>query len=337
MLKDYWYIVCRSKELRKKPLSRQLFNVNLALFRDSTGKVFALEDRCQHRNAPLSKGQVCADTIQCPYHGWKYHTNGKIAEIPTIPDCNKNKYPGGIPSFLCKEQQGYVWVCLTNKPSHTLPLLFPNLNKTGWASFHMKTHFNANVEACLENFLDCPHATYVHRGWFRSPTKKIVRAILRTLDDGAEAEYFEEPREKSAVWSLLSPKKTKMKHTDRFIAPATSRVDYNFSNGMHYTITSSCTPLDNEATEVYTVITFRIKWIGHLVKLYFRPLSKLIIKQDVDILKAQSDNIKKFGSTDFVIMETDLLYKPIQEWRYAIKNDKPLPKAGKEKHIEISL
>ena len=337
MLDNYWYIVCRSKDLGNKPLSRKLFDTPLVLFRDTKNNASALEDRCQHRNAPLSKGKVCAGTIQCPYHGWRYHADGNIAEIPTITQIQVNEHSAGIRSFHCLEQQGYVWVCLADKPVNKIPLFFPNLSKPGWVSFHMKTRFNATVEACLENFLDCPHATYVHKGWFRSPTRKTVRAIVRTLEDGAEAEYFEEPREKSAVWSLLSPKKSQMKHTDRFIAPATSRVDYDFSNGMHYTITSSCTPIEKDVTEVFTVITFRIKWFGHLVKLYFKPLSKLIIKQDVNILQAQTDNIKSFGNAKFTVINTDLLFKSIKEWRQALKNGQEPPAAGEEKHIDLLL
>jgi len=337
MLEGYWYIACRSKELRKKPLSRQLFGLHLVFFRDDSGHVKALEDRCRHRNAPLSKGKVCENTIQCPYHGWRYHADGRIAEIPTMPGSERNSYPDGIQDYHCYEQQGYIWVCLAEEPVEARPLPFPNLGEAGWVSFHMKTRFNASVEACLENFLDCPHATYVHRGWFRSPTNKKVRAILRTLPDGAEVEYFEEPRENSAVWSLLSSGKATMKHTDRFIAPATTRVDYEFSNGMHYTITSSCTPIEKGVTDVSTVITFRVKWIGRLVRLYFKPLSKHIIKQDVNILNLQSENIKKFGGAEFVVMDADLLFRPIMQWRNALENGTEPPAEGEEKHIEFCL
>lgn len=337
MLKDFWYIACRSKDLRKKPLSRALMDNRLVIFRDGGGKAVALEDRCRHRNAPLSSGKVCEDTIQCPYHGWRYHTDGSIASIPAIPIDQLEKYPTGVRKFRCDEHQGYVWVCLSDAPLSSTPTPFPNLGKPGWASFRMKTRFNAGVEACLENFLDCPHATYVHRGWFRSPTHKKIRVIVRTLVDGAEAEYFEEPREKSAVWSLLSPKKAQMKHTDRFIAPSTSQVDYKFSNGMHYTITSSCTPVDKDVTEVFTVITFRVRWLGHLVKLYFKPLSKLIITQDVNILNAQTRNVNKFGGAEYTVMDTDLLFKPIKLWREAMESGKAPPAAGLEKHVELCL
>uniref|UniRef100_UPI003AF7DD8D hypothetical protein n=1 Tax=Thiolapillus sp. TaxID=2017437 RepID=UPI003AF7DD8D len=43
---------------------------------------------------------------------------------------------------------------------------------------------------------------------FRTPTAKPVMAQVTMLEDGAVAEYFQEPREKSLVWSLLSPNRS---------------------------------------------------------------------------------------------------------------------------------
>jgi len=201
----------------------------------------------------------------------------------------------------------------------------------------MQTRFDAPVEACLENFLDCPHATFVHRRWFRAPTGKKVRVKLRSLADGAEAEYFHEPREKSLVWWLLSPANTQMKHTDRFIAPNISRVDYEFSNGFHYIITSVCTPLTARRTEVYTTITFRYGRIGKLVRLLFEPLSRIIIRQDVKMLNAMQKNIDRFGGARFNSSEADLLAPHIIRWREAIRNDSAPPPSGQGRELDIVL
>jgi hypothetical protein len=53
-----WYVACRSGELGKKPIARQILGTPLTLFRDSTGAPRALLDRCPHRNVPLSLGRV---------------------------------------------------------------------------------------------------------------------------------------------------------------------------------------------------------------------------------------------------------------------------------------
>ena len=335
MLEDYWYIACESKELTGKPQKKQIMGQHVVLYRIADGKPAALEDRCAHRNSPLSDGKVCGDNLQCPYHGWCFDSQGNITHIPSM-QITPNEY-SGIRAYQCVEKQGYIWICMSLKAEQREPQILFDPEESGWTSFRMKTRFESTVEACLENFLDCPHATHVHKGIFRSVTNKKVKATIRTLSDGVEVEYFEEPRKKSIVWSLLSPSRSGMKHTDRFIAPSTSKVDYVFSNGMHYVITSSCTPVNEKYTDVYTVIAFKIKIFGWLVKLYFKPLSMLIIKQDVEVLKRQQNNIRKFGKAKFKVIETDLLYNHISAWRTAIKNDSQKPVANTKTDAEIYL
>lgn len=202
----------------------------------------------------------------------------------------------------------------------------------------MKTLFRAPVEACLENFLDCPHATTVHRLWFRTPAAKIVKTVVRTLADGAEAEYFDEPREKSVVWTLLAPSRDhRLRHTDRFIAPSTTEVDYEFSNRVRYLITSCCTPIGEDETLVYTVITFRFGWLTPLIRLFFEPLAARIIRQDVEMLDRLQRNAAHFGRPRFAVIPQDLLLPHIIQWRKALKDGTPPPEANREEHVELRL
>ncbi|MBI3471855.1 MAG: Rieske 2Fe-2S domain-containing protein [Candidatus Solibacter usitatus] len=204
-MEAYWYIACRSNELRRGPLATTILERPLVLFRGPEGRAAALEDRCLHRGAALSMGAIGGGVLACPYHGWRYATDGRVVEIPSMPERCPVPRHLRAPSYPLAEQDGFVWVCPAPSPAVERPRRFPLLGEAGWTSFRMKTVFRAPVEDCLENFLDCPHATTVHRSWFRSPASKPVRVVIRSLEDGAVAEYFEEPREKSVVWALLSP------------------------------------------------------------------------------------------------------------------------------------
>ena len=42
----------------------------LAVFRTADDTVFALEDRCPHKNGPLSQGIVHDRFVTCPLHNW---------------------------------------------------------------------------------------------------------------------------------------------------------------------------------------------------------------------------------------------------------------------------
>lgn len=331
---DYWYIVARAKAVRKKPRRVQLFGQNYVLFVGNNEQIVALEDRCPHRNAPLSAGKVCAGEIQCPYHGWQFDQEGTLTRIPAL---NEPPPALSIPTVHVRVQDDYVWLC-PGTPVQPRPLPFAHLGKPGWRSFRMKTRFDAPVAQCLENFLDCPHAVYVHTSWFRAPTHKPVQVTLRTLEDGAQLEYANEPREKSLVWKLLQNSNSEMRHTDRFIAPATSRVDYRFSDQKHYIITSSCTPLDENTTEVHTVISFKYGVLGPLIGLIFQPLSHLIIRQDVEIMRKQRENIHRFGGVErFYLSQADMLMPSILAWRNSLEKGRSPPPAGHLSSKELRL
>jgi len=333
-----WLIACRSQELRAAvPLAVQAECRPLALFRDTQGRAHALEDRCAHRNAPLSLGKVADGCLECAYHGWRYNGDGTVAQVPALPALESGVATRVVRSYPVCEQDGFVWVSLDDARPASRPLPFPHLGERGWTSFTMKTLFRAPVGACLENFLDVPHATFLHRYWFRAPTARDVRAVVRTLEDGAEAEFFEEPRERSLVWWLLAPRRGPMRHTDRFIAPRTSRVEYEFPGGLHYTITSSCTSIDERRTQVYTVITFRFPFAGALVRLVFEPLSRRIIRQDVDMLDAQYANVERFGGPAFASTRADLLGRHIAAWHAALAAGTAPPAPGHQHDVVIRI
>ena len=336
MLTDYWYIACCCRELGRRPLGIRLLGKDIVLFRTTAGTVVALEDRCAHRNAPLSAGKVCGESIQCPYHGWRYERSGAIATVPARPEGSPPPVLR-IPAYPCMEKAGYIWVCPSGAPVDPDPPQIPYLGLPGWIEFRLKTRFPAAVETCLENFLDCPHATYVHRFWFRTPAARPVKAVVTSLADGAVAEYFEEPRDASLVWWLLSRKHSQMTHRDRFIAPSASQVDYIFSDDRHYSITSFCTPVTDRETIVYTVIAFRAPYIGGLIRLGFEPLARWIIQQDVQILKRQQQTVDQFGGTRFCTLETDLLTPFIRQWRKALATNLAPPKEGQQYDIELRL
>ncbi len=51
---------------------------DIAVFRSSDDRVFALDDRCPHRGGPLSQGIVHGWKVTCPLHNWVIElANGK--------------------------------------------------------------------------------------------------------------------------------------------------------------------------------------------------------------------------------------------------------------------
>lgn len=52
----------------------------IAVFRTSTDKVFAIDDKCPHKGGPLSNGIQHGESITCPLHNWVFDLNTGIAQ-----------------------------------------------------------------------------------------------------------------------------------------------------------------------------------------------------------------------------------------------------------------
>ena len=62
-----------------------LGNVTLGLFKLSTG-LFAIDDLCPHRDAPLHTGWLDDDAVICPWHQWRFRlSDGACTNIPGGP------------------------------------------------------------------------------------------------------------------------------------------------------------------------------------------------------------------------------------------------------------
>src|SRR5690349_17701136 len=83
-LPRWWYVACRSHELRDRPVARAILDRPIVLFRDDAGRAAALVDRCAHRNVPLSRGRRVGGHVECAYHGWQYDAGGRCRVVPAL-------------------------------------------------------------------------------------------------------------------------------------------------------------------------------------------------------------------------------------------------------------
>jgi len=105
---DHWYPVAWSTELKAgKTYAASFAGDPIVLVRPESGPVFALEDRCAHRQVPLSQGVVTGCAVRCCYHGWTYAASGACIDVPYI---GKGKLPNGVRSYPCREQDGLILI-----------------------------------------------------------------------------------------------------------------------------------------------------------------------------------------------------------------------------------
>lgn len=105
---DYWYPIARSHELRPGAVLARCFAGDpIVLVRTDEGRLFALEDRCAHRQVPLSQGVVKGCTLRCGYHGWAYDAAGKCVDVPYL---GRDRLPNGVRAYPVHEVDDLIFV-----------------------------------------------------------------------------------------------------------------------------------------------------------------------------------------------------------------------------------
>lgn len=54
----------------------------IVAFRTASGRLVVMDGKCAHLSADLGRGCVVGESIQCPYHGWRYGADGRCVELP---------------------------------------------------------------------------------------------------------------------------------------------------------------------------------------------------------------------------------------------------------------
>src|SRR5260370_39558960 len=84
------YTAATSPEPGAKALAGTTCNEPLVIFRARDGAAAALTDRCPHRKAPLSSGEVVGNDIQCGYHGIRFAADGACTHVPGNAPIGRN-------------------------------------------------------------------------------------------------------------------------------------------------------------------------------------------------------------------------------------------------------
>jgi phenylpropionate dioxygenase-like ring-hydroxylating dioxygenase large terminal subunit len=161
-LRNEWYVAALSTELREQPLKRWILGEPLVLYRTASGRAVALDDRCPHRGAPLSAGEVHGETLSCGYHGFTFDPSGKCVHIPgmtTIPPQAR------VRSYAVIERWGWVFAWMgdaANADESRLPD-FRWMTEPGWAGRNEYLAVKSDYTLVRDNLLDLTHARYVHK------------------------------------------------------------------------------------------------------------------------------------------------------------------------------
>ena len=159
---------------------------SILISRTDDGEVAAFHNVCQHRGARVvTDGRGCAQRFTCPYHGWSYAPDGRLAVVP-----DANRFSGGVDRAArslrpvrAETFAGLVWVCMDPDAAPLLDHLGPVADfiapyrlETMTLTGDQTVHLDANWKAVFDNFGELYHVEHIHpqhQLMFDCPTARI--------------------------------------------------------------------------------------------------------------------------------------------------------------------
>jgi phenylpropionate dioxygenase-like ring-hydroxylating dioxygenase large terminal subunit len=188
---DHWYALAWTDELPAgKPLGRSFAGLPIVLYRGASGAVFALEDRCAHRQIPLHLGVVEGDALKCHYHGWTYDCRGRCVDIPylRVGEDRMTKLPNGVRHYPAREIDGAIFV-FPGDPvlaEQRVPPTLGQFRRKDYKTRRLHRDVACHYSFMHENLFDMNHQ-FMHRKQMGSIQ---VRCLGRSHgDDWAQVEY----------------------------------------------------------------------------------------------------------------------------------------------------
>lgn len=298
-LNDFWYPVCLASALKGRPVAAGLLGAPLVLFRGQDGAPAALVDKCPHRRARLSAGNLRDGTVECVYHGWRFAPSGDCVRVPGHLDQERACARSGAIAHAAREVDGMIFVYGRPGEPRGEPYRHPKTAAPGWGWFVREFRCKGTLELALDNFMDVMHPPFLHPGMlYDDDTRQQVEVTVRKWvapdqpgHAGVEAVYTGEPSPTRGLVArvLLAGKSyDETYHVERFIAPGTHQNKYAVSDRAQMFVTSYNTPEDHENLRIFMLCVYRFPWPRALSRLLIdRFLVGPTVREDVDFFNAQ--------------------------------------------------
>lgn len=298
-LTDTWYFAALSSDLRPGKLARyELLGAPVLLGRSNGGRLFALRDICPHRAAPLSAGKFHkepsgVETVECPYHGWRFGQDGACAAIPSLVDDQAMDTTRiRVRPYPVAESQGlvFVWVSSDTRTSAEPtepPPTFPGV-VGGAPKLVDRMEFEAHIDHAVVGLMDPAHGPYVHQQWWwRSKSSQHEKAKRFEPREQGFAMVRHEPSKNSRAYAILGGQP---------LTEITFRIPgmrwEHVTVGRRQVLSLTClTPVNDKTTKITQIV-----WSDHPAFVVLKPFvrwgARTFLRQDGDMVNLQNQGLK---------------------------------------------
>lgn len=162
-----------------------LLDEELALWRGHDGTLGLVDDRCVHRGTRLSRGDVAAACVRCPYHAWEFDQTGACTKIPQLTS-GRIPAKARIRAYRAVDHGGLVWACLAEPGTELRGI--PECEEPGPGTRRYVGEpfvWECQSGRQIENFLDIAHFSVIHVDVFGNPdVLEVPPHKVSRSDDG---------------------------------------------------------------------------------------------------------------------------------------------------------
>ncbi len=251
LLQHFWYPVMPVTELAAGPKPFRLLGRDIVVWIDGEGQPAALDDRCCHRLAKLSKGFYNNGTLACGYHGWEYDRAGTVVRVPQRPVDRQGRTSMGVASHRADIRYGYIWVALA-EPLHAIPD-FEEEAEGFRQIFEFYEPWSCAGLRLMENSFDNAHFAFVHRASFGDQGHpEPAKLEIDEYPDGFLFRSEVPVRNPEAQKALLNmDSDTTVRHMRaRWYAPFLRKLRITYPNGLVHALVTAATPIDDRTSMV---------------------------------------------------------------------------------------
>lgn len=192
-VRNAWYCAGWSSALSQGAealMQKRIAGESVVLYRKPSGEVVALEDRCCHRQAPLSLGRKEGDALRCMYHGWKFGPDGQCIEIPGQA---KVVQKACVRAFPVIEKNDWIWVWMGDPAKASEDLICHSVGPShpDWDMRVSQIAVNTNYRLEIANLTDLSHVAWVHANTFGGTTAySSIREKHTVTARGLDTEFW---------------------------------------------------------------------------------------------------------------------------------------------------
>jgi len=315
-LNNKWIPLFFEKELTDKPLKKILNGIEL-VFVKLDNKISCFEDRCPHRNVPLSNGKVINKNLQCNYHGWEFNNNGECEKIIGCEGCSK-KENISLKKYNVIINNGLVYVNINGENKFEN---YFNNDEDFDSKIYIKS-LKSDYVHTIENFLDATHTSFIHKGLLRSDGEQIMDIEQVLLDDNVVSTYNLKNKQNGIINKLFDSGIDKNIVT--FNNSGFAKIEYLKDGKKLFQVSIFFVPISKGVVNMVTQVSIIKDKIPSLLKfILLRPFMELAFYQDKKILESQYIQNKEYNK-EYKIVKSDVMINYILYLLGVTKNKPPL-------------